>query len=99
MNKQAYLEEIYNAAFEAEIEKYAFAPAIKAGLKTLKTSFKNLGSGSKAVKDSLKMKGVPGGFKSNLKRAGSEAIETAKRSKAALGTIAGGTALGGYALS
>lgn len=92
-------EDAYNAAFEAELEKDAFiGTAIKSGLKTLKGSFRNLGSGVKAMKDVAGMKGVPGGRGAKLRRIGYEAKLTAGKSKAALGTIGGGAAAA-YAMS
>ena len=97
MNKQAYLEEIYNEAFNDELEKNA--GRLGAIYNIVKGSFKNLGqalrSGKNYVKGEIKgspLSGVSGKrFKKNI-----------KQSKAALGVIGGtGLAAGGagYALN
>jgi len=102
MDKHAALEEIYNEAFNAELEKLGYAGivnAAKAGYQTLKRSFSNLGSGLKSMKSQALLKGTKGGKKEKLRKVLSEGAYAAKRSRAALGTVAGGTAAGAYALS
>lgn len=72
MNKQAYLEEAYNSAFNDELEKVALSEAAKGGLyeagtltasmvglnHVLKNSFVGKQSLGKSVKDIAKNKGA-----------------------------------------
>jgi len=104
MNKQAYLEEIYNAAFDAELEKNSswIGTTVMGGLKTLGKSFKNLGSGAKdAFRQARAMRGSTGQQKMLQKKYLKEGIQkTIKGSKPALYATAGAGAgaAGGYAL-
>lgn len=98
MEKKSSLAEIYNEAYNDELEKIAGPGFIMSGVKTLGQSFKNLGSG---IKGTFAAASKKEGLLNKLKAAGRHAKFTAKHSKAALGTIGGGVGaagITGYAL-
>jgi len=108
MKKKAALEEIYNDAFNDEYEKLAVSmssigSAIKGAAGKYKESWKNLIGGTKdIIKQRKAMKGMTGSAKKQQQQWTKELVrDTAKKSRAALGTIAGGGTLaaagGGYA--
>jgi len=97
MSKTSSIEDIYNAAFEAELEKNAIVG-------TLAKSFKAFGKGLSHQGGHIKKQVTQSGkrkmsLKTRASHMGRSALSTAKKSKAALGTVAGGTALTGAALS
>ena len=96
MNKQAALKEIYDAAFQEELEKIALSGAgagmITKGLKTIGKSFTRLRKGAdQAVRHGQRVvTGGPKGRVSAAKGLGKSLLSTAKNSKAAIGTVAAG---------
>lgn len=111
MDKIAFIQEIYNDAYNNEIEKlnslasmagkaYGKVHGTAEGL--VGKSFKNLGSGIKSQAQQAKFlfsKGSKGNRRSVLKGMGTSALETAKKSKRALAVTGVGTVGAGYAIS
>jgi len=101
MDKQALLEDIYNSAFEEELEKTAFAGLAKSfltlgkGLKAVPGMLKRIADPSKAkmwsqatVKGSMPVReGLTSGRAAG--HLGKHLLGTALKSKAALATIGG----------
>ena len=102
MDKQAYLEETYNSAFNDELDKLAAAGLVGAGLKVLKKSFKNLKSGlvhQGGHAKKLITTGTSKQKKQRLKDMGRSALTTARKSKASLAVGSSAAAGSAYALS
>ena len=90
INKQAYLEEIYNEAFNDELEKCG-APVNLIGMGV--RSFKRLGKGLKTLGSHAKRVINPGEGMTRgaaVAKMGRSALSTAKNSQVALGTLGAG---------
>jgi len=102
MNKKAALDYIYKEAFNDELEKLAIPTGLIAkGVKTLGKSFKNLGKGlahQGGHASKITTTKSLAGLKQRVGYMGKSALTSAKKSKAALGTV-GGAAATTYALS
>lgn len=95
MSKKAALNEIYDAAFQDELEKLAIPASLTSGMKTLGKSFKNLGKGlAHQGGHASKMTSTKSlaGLKQRVGWMGKSALTSAKKSKAALTTVGVGGA-------